>query len=342
MVQVGRAQGGTVEIEFTAEDMAGTRFAVSPLGEVVASVRALGNSGGDGGSRHWADRVRPLLTAARLDLTPLTRLVGQDCFPGFPAVPGAPDAPGVSGTPGTPGVSGAPGVSGFPDFPFPAPRTPRPSIAVELATLRAARPGPDSARLAELIAAYWEVALAPFWPRMLALFEGDILDRAVRLAEGGARRLFDDFGPQITWESGRLRLVRCAAAGTGVDGGGRGLLLVPSAFTGPGICSHPGGTGGQPTLRYPPRGIGTLWGGAPEPCSDALAGVLGRTRARLLAELVQPASTTDLARRIGVSAGGVSQHLTALRAAGLVSAHRTGRVVLYARTGVGEALVGTR
>lgn len=62
-------------------------------------------------------------------------------------------------------------------------------------------------------------------------------------------------------------------------------------------------------------------------------------RALLLAELAAPASTTDPARRTGLAAGGVSQHLTAMRAAGLVSAHRTGRVVLYARTSVGESLV---
>ncbi|MFD0331981.1 ArsR/SmtB family transcription factor [Streptacidiphilus monticola] len=52
-----------------------------------------------------------------------------------------------------------------------------------------------------------------------------------------------------------------------------------------------------------------------------------------------PASTTELARRAGLTAAGVSQHLTALRAAGLVSAHRAGRSVLYARTEVGNALL---
>ncbi|MEU1290290.1 helix-turn-helix domain-containing protein [Kitasatospora sp. NPDC005856] len=52
-----------------------------------------------------------------------------------------------------------------------------------------------------------------------------------------------------------------------------------------------------------------------------------------------PASTTELARRTGLSASAVSQYLTALRDARLVSAHRAGRSVLYARTASAEALL---
>jgi DNA-binding transcriptional ArsR family regulator len=73
--------------------------------------------------------------------------------------------------------------------------------------------------------------------------------------------------------------------------------------------------------------------------SEAVSAVLGRSRTLLLAELAAPASTTELASRTGMSAGGVSQHLTALRGAGMVSAHRMGRSVLYARTAVAESLL---
>ncbi|MFD0348248.1 ArsR/SmtB family transcription factor [Kitasatospora aburaviensis] len=79
--------------------------------------------------------------------------------------------------------------------------------------------------------------------------------------------------------------------------------------------------------------------GAADDPPDALAAVIGRSRAVLLAELDTPASTSDLARRTGLTAGGVSQHLTALRAAGLVDAHRTGRYVLYVRTEAAETLL---
>ncbi|MES4907882.1 MULTISPECIES: helix-turn-helix domain-containing protein [unclassified Streptomyces] len=321
----------TLEIEFSAEDVARTRFAVSPLWEVVASVRVLKGADEHGMHRRWTEQVRPRLAAAKLDLAPLSRLI---------AVP----------------------TAGIPAFLVPPPTTPQPSLEVELAALRSTPPDllvtttPEARaavaalredprrgldRLVEVIAAYWEVALAPYWPRVLALFESDILHRARHFAEGGARRLFDDLDPQLTWDSGTLRMAhRCIRGVRRLDG--RGLLLVPSAFVWPRIFSTLDGDDWQPNLRYAPRGIGTLWEQRPQPCSDALAGVLGRTRALLLAQLAAPASTTDLARRIGLSPGGVSQHLTALRAAGLVSAHRTGRVVLYARTSVGEALVGGR
>ncbi|MFD2354293.1 ArsR/SmtB family transcription factor [Nonomuraea ferruginea] len=70
--------------------------------------------------------------------------------------------------------------------------------------------------------------------------------------------------------------------------------------------------------------------------------MLGRTRTRLLAELDQPASTRELAARLDLSEPGANQHLTALRRAGLASAHRTGRYVLYARTAVAETLLARR
>jgi DNA-binding transcriptional ArsR family regulator len=147
--------------------------------------------------------------------------------------------------------------------------------------------------------------------------------------------LFDDLNPAVRWRDERLVIEHPrVSARRGLRG--KGLLLVPSVFVWPRVFSITV-PGWQPTLRYPPRGIGELWTGATAP-SAALTGVFGASRARLLAELANPASTTDLAARTGLTAGGVSQHLTALKAAGLVSAHRVGRFVLYSRTGIAEQL----
>ncbi|MGH3398924.1 MAG: ArsR/SmtB family transcription factor, partial [Streptosporangiaceae bacterium] len=68
--------------------------------------------------------------------------------------------------------------------------------------------------------------------------------------------------------------------------------------------------------------------------------LLGPPRARLLALLDQPASTTELACRLGVTPSAVSQHLRVLAAAGLVSRARAGRVVLYRQTETGARLAG--
>ncbi|GAB2894406.1 hypothetical protein GCM10027074_72780 [Streptomyces deserti] len=205
-----------------------------------------------------------------------------------------------------------------------------------MAALRA-DPAAELGRLADVLEAYWELALAPYWSRILTLLEGDIRYRAGRLVEGGAQHLFADLDPRVTWAGGTLHLKhRTVRGGRRLDG--RGLLLVPSAFVWPRVFSvlnEPW----QPSLRYPPRAVGMLWQTRPATVSDALAGVLGRSRATLLTELTAPASTTDLARRTGLTPGGVSQHLTALRTAGLVSAHRAGREVLYARTRAGEVVV---
>jgi DNA-binding transcriptional ArsR family regulator len=81
-----------------------------------------------------------------------------------------------------------------------------------------------------------------------------------------------------------------------------------------------------------------LWeegGGAPE----ALGRLLGATRAALLQQLDAPVSTTELARRLEMAAGGVSMHLRALRDAGLLTAERHGREVLYVRTELADELV---
>ncbi|MGI5532430.1 DUF5937 family protein [Streptomyces syringium] len=321
-----------IEVEFSMEDVARTRFALSPLWEVVASVRVLKGADEQGLHRAWAEQIRPRIATADIDLTPLFDLV--------------------------PVPTRSPWSGRIPGFLCPAPVTPLPSLAVELESVKAtppvllettaevpparlaalrADPTAELGRLTEVIEAYWELALAPYWPRILTLLESDIHYRAGRLVEGGARHLFADLDPQVRWAGGSLHLEHRTVRGVRrLDG--RGLLLVPSAFVWPRVFSvlnEPW----QPSLRYPPRGVGALWHSRPAPASKALAGVVGRSRAALLAELTAPASTTDLARRTGLTPGGVSQHLTALRTAGLVSAHRVGRHVLYARTRAGETLV---
>ncbi|MBZ3913386.1 ArsR/SmtB family transcription factor [Streptomyces acidiscabies] len=320
-----------IEIEFTMQDVARTHFAISPLWEVMASVRVLKGADEHGLHRTWADRVRPRLAASGLDLSPLFDLV--------------------------PLPARSPWAGSVPGFLCPAPTTPLPSLEVELATVRAmppallrttagvpqARlaalrgdPAAELARLADTIEAYWELALAPYWPSILTLLEADIRYRAGRLVDGGAQHLFTDLDPQVTWAEGTLHLDHRTVRGARrLDG--QGLLLVPSAFVWPRVFSvldKPW----QPSLRYPPRAVGTLWHTRPATVPDALAGVLGRSRAMILTELTAPASTTELARRTGLTPGGTSQHLTALRNAGLVSAHRAGRQVLYARTRAGQTL----
>lgn len=321
-----------VAIGLSAGAVARVRFALSGLWEVVAGVRVLRDPGRHAIHLPWATRVRPRLAEAGL-LDPGAGLLWLL----------VPPAPGY-----------------LPDFLTPPPAGPDPDLAGELATLRATPPeavraqldllpGPRPAaldalyadpvaglaRLAAEIEAYWRLAVAPDWPRIRAVLDADIFHRARRMAADGAAGLLNDLHERVRWEGDALLVSQrhCTAPDVPVGGG---LVLVPSVFVWPSVLSIAAGDVSQ--LAYPARGVGTIWE-TPVGAPDALGAVLGRGRARLLAALDAPRSTTELSRRTGLSPAAVSQHLSALRAAGLVVTRRQGRSMLSSRTAVADALV---
>ncbi|WP_326953684.1 ArsR/SmtB family transcription factor [Amycolatopsis sp. NBC_01286] len=100
-----------------------------------------------------------------------------------------------------------------------------------------------------------------------------------------------------------------------------------------------GHTSTQTTVRYPARGRGAIWTAGTRPPPGSTVRLLGRARAGLLEALRSPATTTDLARALGVTPSAVSQHLGVLRDSGLVERERSGRQVLYLVTALGTALL---
>ena len=200
------------------------------------------------------------------------------------------------------------------------------------------RPGRAIRELADLMSVYWERSLAVHWPRMRALLEQDVLYRARQIADGGTRALFSDLDEAVSWHAGVLQVESCDIFETAIELDERGLLLVPSAFVWPKVRIVTAAPW-QPTLIYPARGIGMLWSPERPVAPDALARLVGHSRAALLLALEQPRSTTELAATLGISGGGVSQHLSILREAGLICGHRLQRVVLYMRSEEGDALV---
>jgi DNA-binding transcriptional ArsR family regulator len=118
---------------------------------------------------------------------------------------------------------------------------------------------------------------------------------------------------------------------------GTGLLLVPSVFIWPGVAAF----SDEPwprTIIYPARGVSALWEPSPAADAEALADLIGRSRARVLRGLADPASTTQLARALDLAPGAAGDHLAVLLRAGLVDRSRSGRSVLYWRTPLGDAL----
>jgi DNA-binding transcriptional ArsR family regulator len=255
----------------------------------------------------------------------------------------------------------------LPDFLTPRPATFAPAIADELAVARATpadqvredlvatyrpepvpvvwkavhgrRDGPVLAlrdTLCDVLERYWEVALAPQWPRMRLVLEADATYRARRLATGGFRLLFADLHPNVRFEDGLLAIDDMIGRHD-VDAAGRGLLLIPSLFTFKPV--PPMSAEEAPWLCYPSRGIGTLSGLAPRPDGTVLSALLGRPRATLVRMLEEPLPTSELARRLAVTPSAVSQHLQVLHAGGLVTRARDGRSVLYRRSPLGDQLI---
>ncbi len=197
-------------------------------------------------------------------------------------------------------------------------------------------------QLASELQEFWRLTLEPHWSKMRALLESDVLARARNLALGGAEALFLDLNPLARYQDGVLELDKsmCSDENTmsDIELGGRGLLLMPSAFVFPKymtILEPPW----QPVLAYTPRGVANLWMNQPPPANQALEMLLGAGRSEVLLSLETPSSTLEVATRLGLSSSGVSEHLGVLRQTGLVEANRRGRSVYYSLSRTGCALL---
>ncbi|MFG2917465.1 helix-turn-helix domain-containing protein [Kitasatospora sp. NPDC048298] len=329
------------EFRLGVDDLAATWFGYSPLQETVLSLRTRRRPGCYPEQQRWVAGWRSRYAA--LDTALLDSLVTPLGF--------------------------------VPDFLTPRPAVPRPEFDAELAGLAATPPevvrtdvltayrsagnalppvlaelvdDPSAltARVAGALEAYWTQCLAPaWWPRARSVLEADIAYRGRRLSEHGAEGLFADLDGRLSWQAGVLRLVdphpATTALGTTVDVAGRGLVLMPTLFALGAVTDIT--QGGPPLITYPARGKATMGedagtGRRPPEQGSALAGLIGPPRARLLILLETPASTTELAHRLGVTPAAVSHHLGALTAAGLLERARHGRSVLYRRSGLGDDL----
>jgi DNA-binding transcriptional ArsR family regulator len=318
-------------LDFAVADLARTRFAISPMSELVAGLRLLHDPGRAGPHLPWLRDALPV--ARELDLGAAYALTSSNGYmPDFLTPPAT--SPVATFEEELERVRKTPSdvVRREVGMAFGGRRPPA-SVAALIA-----QPRRSLHRMAEVLEAWWRRALEPYWPRVRSLLDADLAHRARRLTEGGPAALFADLHPAVAWREDRLA-VRVSFDAR-VRLAWRGLVIVPSAFYWQGIgpiIDPPW----QPTLIYPARGLELLWEpGTAAPA--ALAAIIGRSRARLLTSLDAPRSTTELARRLELTAGAVSQHLKALRAAGLVTATRHGREVLYLRTEPAQRLLETQ
>lgn len=318
-----------IRYRFGQDDLLRTRFAIAPLMELIGAVYVLRDPARFVVHRPWADWARPRTGHLDLSLLDIATPFGTPFWPVFIGPP--PCAPHAKVEDELERVRTTPPEQVVTEirrtYPAGIPRAGQPFVDDPAAAL---------GELVDQMQTFWDTALAPWWTRISAMLESEIASRARRLVAVGARAAFTDLHQTVRWDDGTLYVHPTKKAPADVDLAGRGLLLVPAVFTWPNVWPRTDPPW-DPALVYPPSGIADLWT-PDEARNDALESLLGRRRARVLRELDRPSSTLELARRMGVSAGSVSEHLTVLRRAGLVMRRREGLRVVYARTARGDDL----
>ncbi|MFF7388619.1 ArsR/SmtB family transcription factor [Streptomyces scabiei] len=319
-------------MHFTAEDLSRVRIAVcpDPLWEIVLSTTPLAGVRGRAVFGPWRAQARARLRElpghhARL-IRYLAPPVGN--FPDFLTPPqAAPDlATGIETVLSTPARRLRRDLSVLPG---------RPGWAGPLAAAEAAA----LTTLGEALHGYYQAALAPVWPRVQALAGADRARRARALLDGGVHGLLHSLRPTLRWIPPLLE------ADYPVDRdlhlAGRGLLLLPSVF-----CPRTPVTyidaDLSPVLVYP---ITPQPGWCADPADrvrgDALARLLGPSRAAALRVIEDGCTTGELARRTGLAPATVSEHTTVLREGNLILSSRHRNTVMHTLTPLGRALLAS-
>ncbi|MFB7372117.1 ArsR/SmtB family transcription factor [Streptomyces sp. NPDC056222] len=320
-----------LRIHFTANDLAGVRMAARPdvLWESILSFHRLRDRRGSVVYGEWRSDTRTRLNGETRLLAALVPSRGY--FPDF--------------------LTPSQGVHGLDEGLQAIRATSQTRLRRELSmlgvdrvggrtvphSLRALAEGGDEpfSRLIGALRGYHRAAIEPYWPHIRARVEADRAVRGRALLDGGADELLASLPPMLRWRAPVLEADYPVERDLYLDG--RGLLLQPSYFCRgtPVVLRDPSL---PPVLVYP-----TTHCEAPtvrEPGGSSLAKLVGNTRSAVLHAIGDGGTTSELARRAGVSLASASQHAGVLREAGLVATLRHGNAVLHTLTPLGAALLG--
>ncbi|MGW1784582.1 ArsR family transcriptional regulator [Streptomyces sp. NPDC002143] len=186
--------------------------------------------------------------------------------------------------------------------------------------------------LEHAVRAAHECLLARSWDRIRAGFDAERAWRVQLLASQGIRATLAGLAPGARWHGTTLEFDSADDVEATLNG--HGITLLPSVFwTGrPLVGKYARST----FLVYPAVTPLPL---LDDPTANALATLLGRTRATILEQLTRPRTTTDLAHQLDLAKSSVSEHTKALRAAHLTTAHRDGKTVWHTCTPLGFGLL---
>jgi DNA-binding transcriptional ArsR family regulator len=184
----------------------------------------------------------------------------------------------------------------------------------------------------ELVVWLWTHTVETDWARRERILRADIVARTAQLARHGWGVVLRDLGRDREWVGdGQLRINRYDLP-TRTLPEGSSLVFVPTHTDG----SWVGWYADRYALYYPVSG---RLAQIDATGSAGLAPLVGTSRAELLTLLDVPRSTSQLVALSGQALGSVGGHLKVLLGAGVVLRRRSGREVLYWRTALGDALV---
>lgn len=309
--------------ELTAADLGATRFVISPLSEMARSLRALKAPAQFPLQKSWISYAK---TASRnVDMRLLVSLVSDRLW--------------------------------TPDFLTPVTAHSQARIADELEQLGALDAGEfarqltrshgsmprelsgDPGRIVERVSAalfaYWTATFGPSWVWMRRVLEADVEYRGRETTRRGLLPALNAISPAVRCSSDAIDVLSPIERVEPLNG--QGVAFMPSTFSR--RASTQAEAGSTPLVIYAVRGQGAMWEGFDPASGGAAIKILGSRRTQIIEILGSPASSTQLAARLGVSISAVNQQLRALQKARLLSSIRHGRSVLYTRTELAEALI---
>ncbi|GAA0934894.1 winged helix-turn-helix domain-containing protein [Kribbella koreensis] len=318
---------GMMRLHFTPADLGRVTFPAEPepLWEAALAARALGARPMPPAGRRWRREAAPLL---RPSMRPLFKLVSPTGrLPDFltPEVP----APGLE-----------PALEILMDTPADVvqdqlgPYLP-PEIDVFMRGLLAGTAESRRA-LGNAVREFHDDVLVPSGVELERRYGADLALRSRALLQGGVEGLLTTLHPEIEWTAPTLTTHGLGPGPTyDIHLEGRGLELYPSSLTSEALALDVPGR--RPVLIYPTLDLPP----ADDQAVDALSDLVGRTRALVLRALTTSATTTQLARRTGISLASASEHARVLRNAGLLTTHRTAGTAHHSLTPTAHRLLTT-
>ncbi|MHB9861588.1 ArsR/SmtB family transcription factor [Streptomyces sp. YIM S03343] len=188
--------------------------------------------------------------------------------------------------------------------------------------------------LAAALRAYHEAVVAPHQDRIHAAIAAEQALRARQTLGIGVDGLLAGLSPTMHWRPPVLHVDYVEDRDLYLDG--RGLHLIPTYFCWRSPVSLADNTL-QPVLVYPLHDLGPA--PDPSPAEASLGALLGRTRAAVLRAVALGATTSELARLLGISPATATHHANVLRDSGLLTSHRRNNTVLHTLTPLGAAML---